>query len=155
MNYTFFQIGQTMELQKNEQQLLDLLKVNSRMSAAELGRQLGLARSTIHMMLARLEEKIIDSYTITLKNAANRPHSSCYILITRDPKKAKDIEEKMHSMAEVVSLVTVAGLYDCIALVQTSDNQQMDRILTEIAMMDGIIKTESHIILSEKFDRKI
>lgn len=142
-----------MQLQENEQQLLDLLKINSRMSAAELGRQMDLARSTIHMMLARLEEKVIDSYTIKLKSNASENQSVCYVLITRDPKKAKDIEEKMNLIAEVDSLVTVAGLYDFIALVRTNGNQHMDRVLTEIAMMDGIIKTESHIILSEKFNR--
>lgn len=144
-----------MPLQEKEQQLLDLLKINSRMSAAELGRQLDLARSTIHMMLTRLEGKIIDSYTVKLKSHASETQSTCYVLITRDPKKAREIEEKMREMAEVDSLVTVAGLYDFIALVRTSGNQHMDRVLTEIAMMDGIIKTESHIILSEKFNRRL
>ena len=144
-----------MKLKNNEQKLLDLLKVNSRLSAAELGRQLNLAWSTVHMMLTRLEEKIIDSYTIKLKDFDADNHSSCYVLITRDPKKAKEIEEKMRAMAEIDSLVTVAGLYDFITVIRTRDNRQMDRVLTEIAMMDGIIKTESHIILSEKFDRKL
>jgi len=144
-----------MPLQDKEQQLLDLLRVNSRMSAAELGRQLDLARSTIHMMLARLEDKIIDSYTVKLKRNAAENKSICYVLITRDPKKAPHIEEKMRAMAEIESLVTVAGLYDFIALVRTNGNSHMDRILTDIAMMDGIIKTESHIILSEKFNRAI
>ena len=144
-----------MQLQEKEQQLLDLLKVNSRTSAAELGRQLGLARSTIHLMLSRLEEKMIDSYTVKLKDLNSENQSVCYILITRDPKKAKDIEEKMRAIAEIESLVTVAGLYDFIAKVTTDGNQHMDRVLTEIAMMDGIIKTESHIILSEKFNRKL
>lgn len=144
-----------MHLQNKEQKLLDLLKVNSRLSAAELGRQLNLARSTVHMMLTRLEEKIIDSYTIKLKDFNADSYSSCYVLITRDPKKSKEIEEKMRAMAEIDILVTVAGLYDFITLVRTRDNRQMDRVLTEIAMMDGIIKTESHIILSEKFDRKL
>ena len=144
-----------MQLQEKEQQLLDLLKINSRTSAAELGRQLGLARSTIHLMLSRLEEKMIDSYTVKLKDLNSENQSVCYILITRDPKKSKDIEEKMRAIAEIESLVTVAGLYDFIAKVTTDGNQHMDRILTDIAMMDGIIKTESHIILSEKFNRKL
>lgn len=144
-----------MALPEKEQQLLDLLKINSRMSAAELGRQLDLARSTIHMMLARLEDKVIDSYTVTLKDNVGDNQSACYVLITRDPKKAGQIEARMHDIAEVISLVTVAGGYDFIALVRTGDNQHMDRILTEIAMMDGIIKTESHIILSEKFNRNL
>lgn len=144
-----------MPLQEKEQHLLNLLKINSRMSAAELGRQLGLARSTIHMMLARLEEKIIDSYTVKLKNTDVENQTSCYVLITRDPKKAADIEEKMRAMAAIDSLTTVAGQHDFIALVRTDNTQHMDRILTEIALMDGIIKTESHIILSEKFDRRL
>lgn len=143
------------DLQENEKRLLDLLKINSRMSAAELGRKLGLARSTIHMMLTKLEDKIIDSYTIRLKKdpAGNKP--GCYVLITRDPKRSTEIEVKMHAMAEVVSLVTVAGPYDFIALVCTEDYQSMDSVLTAISMMDGIIKTESHVILSTKFDRQV
>jgi len=144
-----------MTLQDNERKLLDLLKINSRMSAAELGRKMGLARSTIHMMLSKLEEKIIDSYTVKLKIASEAHHASCYVLITRDPKKAVEIEEKMRNMPEVESLVTVAGPYDFIATVCTENNHQMDRILTEIAMMDGITKTESHVILSSKFNRSL
>lgn len=144
-----------MALQDNERNLLDLLRINSRMSAAELGRTLGLARSTIHMMLSKLEEKIIDSYTVKLKIAPEENHASCYVLITRDPKKAAQIEEKMRHMPEVESLVTVAGTYDFIATVCTENNHQMDRVLTEIAMMDGITKTESHIILSSKFNRSL
>ena len=146
---------QYMTLQEREKQLLNLLKVNSRLSAAELGRKMNLARSTIHTMLNRLEKKAIDSYTIKLRQDIEGSQSSCYILITRDPKKAKEIEAKMRSMSEVESLVTVAGTYDFIALVRTVDNHHMDQLLTHIAMMEGIIKTESHIILSSKFDRSL
>jgi DNA-binding Lrp family transcriptional regulator len=144
-----------MTLHAREKKLLDLLRVNSRLSAAELGRKMGLARSTIHTMLSRLEEKAIDTYTVKLKKDLEGNQSTCYILITRDPKKAKDIEDKMRSMPEVESLVTVAGTYDFIALVRTQNNNHMDQLLTHIAMMDGIIKTESHIILSSKFDRSL
>ena len=76
-----------MQLQEKEQQLLDLLKINSRMSAAELGRQLDLARSTIHMMLSRLEDKIIDSYTVKLKNHEGR--DSVYLLRPDHPRSEK------------------------------------------------------------------
>lgn len=67
-----------MKLQDSEKKLLDLLKINSRMSAAELGRKLDLARSTIHMMLTRLEEKVIDCYTVRLKGEALNNDARCY-----------------------------------------------------------------------------
>ena len=142
-----------MELQDSEKKLLDLLKIDSRMSAAELGRKLDLARSTIHMMLGRLEEKVIDCYTIKLKPDAIKNEARCYVTITRDPKKSGQIEEALYNMPEVDCLATVAGSIDLMILVRTENNQQMDSVLTNIAMLDGVINTESHIILSSKFNR--
>jgi Lrp/AsnC family transcriptional regulator, leucine-responsive regulatory protein len=142
-----------MVLQDSEKKLLDLLKINSRTSAAELGRKLGLARSTIHMMLTRLEEKVIDGYTIKLKTEALDNDARCYVTITRDPKKTVQIEQALYNMSEVDCLATVAGSIDFMILVRTDNNQQMDSVLTNIAMLDGVINTESHIILSSKFNR--
>lgn len=142
-----------MELQDTEKKLLDLLKINSRMNAAELGRKLDLARSTIHMMLSRLEEKVIDCYTVRLKNEALTNDARCYVTITRDPKKSALIEQSLYNMPEVDCLATVAGSIDFMILVRTDNNQQMDTVLTNIAMLDGVINTESHIILSSKFNR--
>ena len=142
-----------MELQKSEKKLLDLLKINSRMSAAELGRKLDLARSTIHMMLSRLEEKVIDCYMVKLKSETMEHDARCYVTITRDPKKSAQIEAALYNMAEVDCLATVAGSIDFMTLVRTDNNQQMDEVLTNIAMLDGVINTESHIILSSKFNR--
>ena len=143
-----------MQLQDNEKKLLELLKVNSRLSAAELGRKLGLARSTIHMMLQKLEEKVIDSYTVTLKPEAESGNIRCYVMITRDPKKSQEIEQALEKMPEVACLSTVAGSFDFIALVHTDTHPHLDEVLTQIAMMPGILKTETHIILSPKFDRR-
>ena len=130
-----------------------MLKINSRTSAAELGRRLDLARSTIHMMLTRLEKKVIDGYTIKLKSEALDNDARCYVTITRDPKKSGLIEEALYNMPEVDCLATVAGSIDFIILVRTDNNQQMDSVLTKIAMLDGVLNTESHIILSSKFNR--
>lgn len=123
------------------------------MSAAELGRQLNMARSSIHMMLGRLEEKVIDCYTVKLRAENEDEESRCYVTITRDPKKTKHIEEALYNMSEVDCLATVAGSIDFMILVRTANNQQMDEVLTSIAMLDGVTKTESHIILSSKFNR--
>lgn len=142
-----------MKLQESEKKLLDLLKINSRMSAAELGRKLGLARSTIHMMLTRLEEKVIDGYTVKLKPETLENDARCYVTITRDPTKSSLIEESLYNMPEVDCLATVAGSIDFMILVRTDNNQQMDSVLTKIAMLDGVLNTESHIILSSKFNR--
>lgn len=142
-----------MILQKTEKKLLDLLKINSRMSAAELGRKLNLARSTVHMILGKLEDKVIDCYTVKLKTEALTNDARCYVTITRDPKRSAQIEDSLYNMPEVDCLATVAGSIDFMILVRTDNNQEMDSVLTKIAMLDGVIKTESHIILSSKFNR--
>ena len=76
-------------------------------------------------------------------------------MITRDPKKTAEIEQALYDMPSVECLSTVAGAYDFIALVRTTTHAELDDVLTSIALLPGIIKTETHIILSPKFDRRI
>lgn len=47
-----------------DRQLIALLQMNARMPTAEIARRLGVARSTVHERIARLErERVIAGYT--------------------------------------------------------------------------------------------
>ena len=50
-----------------DRQLIALLQMNARMPTAEIARRLGVARSTVHERIARLErERVIAGYTAVL-----------------------------------------------------------------------------------------
>ena len=57
-------------------------------------------------------------------------------------------------MPEVVSLHTVSGRYDIVALVHARSPSDMDGVLDRMGTKPGVVRTESAIILSTKLDRR-
>ena len=47
----------------------------------------------------------------------------------------------------------MAGAVDMVANIHAENNQELDKLLVKIARLDGIIKTETLIILTQKFSR--
>ena len=50
-------------------------------------------------------------------------------------------------------LSTISGQYDLIAKVTEENTEALDRAIDNIATLDGVEKTLSHIVLSRKLDR--
>ena len=57
-------------------------------------------------------------------------------------------------MPQVQLLFTVSGKYDMIAVLRAATTDRIDGLLDEIGLIDGVVDTESAIILSTKFDRR-
>ncbi len=68
---------------KNDQQLLKLLRENSRRSVSDMAAQLGVSRATVQQTMERLERKgVIQSYTIKLNPNFERQQVSAYVMIS-------------------------------------------------------------------------
>ena len=134
--------------------LLALLRANAREPTASLARKLGLARSTVQERIARLErEGTIKGYTVRLSDAAEVGKLRALVMISTDPKRADRVAIELNKMPEVRSLSAVAGTFDLIATVETETPARIDALLDRIGRANGVARTVSSIILSEKFSR--
>jgi DNA-binding Lrp family transcriptional regulator len=104
--------------------------------------------------IERLErEKRIKGYTIVLGDKAERHRIRAHVMISADPKLGDRVTTELKKMPEVRSLSAVAGTHDMIAIVETDTTTQMDAVLDRIGRATGVARTDSSIILSEKFSR--
>src|SRR3954469_15053071 len=134
--------------------LIALLKANAREPTASLARKLGLARSTVQERIARLErERVIKGYTVRLSDEADARRLRAIVMITADPKQAERVAAELKRMPEVRSLAAVSGAYDMVATVEADTPAKMDASLDRIGRAQGVARTVSSIILSEKFAR--
>lgn len=134
--------------------LLTLLKANAREPTASLARKLGLARSTVQERIARLErESIIKGYTVRLAEDTEARRLRAIVMITADPKQAERVAAELKRMPEVRALAAVSGAYDMVATVEADTPAKMDGSLDRIGRAQGVARTVSSIILSEKFNR--
>jgi DNA-binding Lrp family transcriptional regulator len=137
-----------------DREILALLREDGRASTAQLGRRLGLSRTTVHSRIERLQARgIITGFTVRLSPDEERGQIQAHVLITLAPKLQGRAEAALRKLPEVRKLYAVSGHYDSIAVVVTATVGEMDRILDQIGSLEGIDRTETLIVLSTRIDR--
>ena len=137
-----------------DRKLLAALSENARWPAAELGRRLGLSRTTVQSRIERLERRgIITGYTARLSPEHERGAVRAHVMITVRPKEARAVEAALRGIPEVRVLQTVSGTFDMIAQMVADSTAAMDDLVDAIGALDGVERTTSSIVLSTKFDR--
>lgn len=143
-----------MPIRDKDAKLLDLLRANAREPAASLARKLGIARSTLQERIARLErEGAIKGYTVRLSDEAATKNLRAVVMIVADARQADRVTAELKKITEVRSLAAVSGAHDMMAVVEADTAARMDAVLDRIGKANGVARTVSSIVLSEKFSR--
>jgi DNA-binding Lrp family transcriptional regulator len=143
-----------MPIRDKDTKLLDLLRANAREPAASLARKLGIARSTLQERIARLErEGVIKGYTVRLSDEAATKNLRAVVMIVADARQADRVTAELKKITEVRSLAAVSGAHDMMAVVEADTAARMDAVLDRIGKANGVARTVSSIVLSEKFSR--
>jgi DNA-binding Lrp family transcriptional regulator len=141
-------------MDETDRKLLAALSENARWPAAELGRRLGLSRTTVQSRIERLERRgIITGYTARLSPEHERGAVRAHVMITVRPKEARAVEAALRAIPEVRILQTVSGTFDMIAQMVADSTAAMDELVDTIGALAGVERTTSSIVLSTKFDR--
>ncbi|WP_425453042.1 Lrp/AsnC family transcriptional regulator [Bosea caraganae] len=141
-------------MDQTDRQLLVLLTENARAPVAELGRKLGLSRTTVQSRIERLERRgTIAGYTARLSDEHERGQVKAHVLITALPKLAAGVESALRRIPEVRTLHSVSGQFDMIAIVVAPSIGELDQLIDRIGALDGVERTISSIILSTRIER--
>lgn len=141
-------------LDEIDRQLIAALQINARESVAMLARQLGIARTTVTSRLVRLEKtQVITGYGVRLSQRVVDGGLQAYVGITVQPRSGKEVLRRISTMAQVQQLCAVSGEFDYVAWLRTDSPEQLDQLLDQIGSVDGVEKTTTSIILSNKLDR--
>ncbi|HUZ64994.1 MAG TPA: Lrp/AsnC family transcriptional regulator [Acetobacteraceae bacterium] len=143
-----------MSIDTIDRELLLLLTENARAPVAELGRMLGLSRTTVQSRIERLERRgVIAGYAVRLAEDYEKGFVKAHVLITVRPKLAPGVEAELRRMPYVRTLYSVSGSFDMIAVVAAPAIGELDTALDRIGALDGVERTLSSIILSTRIAR--
>ena len=143
-----------MPLDALDRRLLALLQANARSSAADLARQLGVARTTVLARIARLERAaVIVGYTVRLAQIDGHGGVEAYVGITVAPRAAPLVTQRLASLPELRQLCSVSGEFDYLALLRADSTARLDKLLDEIGAIDGVLKTTTSVVLARRIDR--
>lgn len=143
-----------MVLDELDRRLLALLQADARTSAADMARQLSVARTTVLARLARLERSgVIVGYTVRLGQDDGDRGVEAYVGITTAPKSAALVTQRLAALPELRQLCSVSGEADYLALLRAESTARLDALLDEIGAIDGVLKTTTSVVLARRIDR--
>jgi DNA-binding Lrp family transcriptional regulator len=138
-----------------DRDLIALLQANARESTANLARRLGVARTTVLARLARLErEGVIVGYTVRLRQDEGDGGVHAYVGITTEPKSGRDVTRRLARIPELRELCSVSGEFDYIAQLRAESMPRLDALLDEIGEIEGVIKTNTSVVLAVRANRR-
>ncbi|MBY5700378.1 Lrp/AsnC family transcriptional regulator [Rhizobium leguminosarum] len=143
-----------MKLSDKDRELLATLSENARVPVAALAKKLGLSRTTVQARLERLErEGVIAGYSVRLSEEYTSGLVKAHILITMAPKSLAQVTRSLEKMKAVTELHSVSGSFDLIAIIVAPSISELDQLIDEIGVVEGVERTLSSIVLSTRISR--
>ncbi|MGH8787639.1 MAG: Lrp/AsnC family transcriptional regulator [Cupriavidus necator] len=143
------------KLDNIDRHLLSLLQANAREPAANLARKLKVARTTVVARIARLErEGIVAGYGVRLGRRLEEAAVRAYCGLKVMPKTTAAVIKALERLPEVEEVSAVSGQYDYMVFLRCETPEQLDGLLDQIGLIEGISETHTSVVLSRKLDRR-
>lgn len=145
------------EIDDVDKEIIRKLQSDARISFRKIAENLNVSEATIFIRVKKLLKKgIIKGFTAIVSPEMLGKNITAFILIIADPKKLQKVLEAISKMDDVYEVYDVTGPYYAIVKVKTEDQNRLAKIIDEIGMIDGVISTETALVLrSIKEETKI
>ena len=132
-----------------DRRLIALLRQDGRAPVASLAAALGVARGTVQARLDRLiETGTVLGFTVRVHQDHDRDAIRAIMLIEVAGKSTAAIIRMLRGLPELHALHTTNGAWDLIAEIRAQNLAHFDRVLREVRTVDGILNTETSLLLS-------
>lgn len=137
------------DLDDVDRSILALLVQDGRLSASELGRQVGLSPAAAKRRIDRLEQlRVIGGYRAVLDHARLGSLIEAFIeLRFAGSTQVDDIEKTVDGMTEVIEAFTTAGDPDALVRVRAADLNHLKQIVDRIRRSGRVTGTKTLIVL--------
>jgi DNA-binding Lrp family transcriptional regulator len=131
-----------------DREIIRMLQDDSRISFRRISEKLNVSEATIFVRVKKLlEKKVIKRFTAIISPEVLGKKITAFILINADPKRLQKVLEALSGMDDVYEVYDVTGSYYAIVKVRTEDQSKLAKIIDEIGMIDGVISTETALVL--------
>jgi len=146
--------GSDHSLDNVDERLLGLLRDDARQPIAQLAKELGISRGQLYSRLSRLEEiGVVAGYTVRLGAAFAGSRVRAHMMIKTLPRCHREVEQALAKITQVQAIHAISGEYDVIAMLETEDSAQLNDLIDDIGLLEGIERTTTSVILATKTER--
>ncbi len=150
--------NQMISLDVLDWQILQALQKNSKQTYSEIGRQLGVAHSTVYDRIRKLEKNgVIKKWTVDIElEKIGINYITARMTVFTDPKESENIAEKLSEAKEVLEVsISLSEELLIIAKVFAKDQDELHSFVAEkVAPLQGVLRIRTSIITKKYKEEK-
>lgn len=129
-----------------DQRILEILRMDSRKSFVDIGKELGLSESAIRRRIKNLiDDGSISRFTI--EENADKKTSAITLLSISSTTDTNSVASKLQSITGVKVIYEITGQYDIAVIISANSINEINSSIDEIRRIEGVSDTDTVIIL--------
>ena len=129
-----------------DQRILEILRVDSRKSFVDIGKELGLSESAIRRRIKNLiDNGIISRFTI--EENSRKKTSAITLLSVSSTTDTNSVASKLQDIVGVKVIYEITGQYDVAVIISADSINEINSSIDEIRRIQGVSNTDTVIIL--------
>jgi DNA-binding Lrp family transcriptional regulator len=137
-----------------DRKIIAALQHNARESTSKIAAKLGVARTTVHERISRMEERgVIAGYSVVLKEHPETHKVQIVVLAEVQQKETTRIIKRLEVYPEVKQCLSINGEFDLIICAEAPRIEDLDILVDELAKIPGIVRTNTSVIFGRRIDR--
>lgn len=131
-----------------DKELIAILRIDARASISKLAKLLHISRGTVQNRLDRLlSSGAILGFTVRAHDQLETDVIKAIMMIEVVGKTTTQVINRLRGIAQITKVHTTNGSWDLVAEISASDLLDFDQILGEVRMIDGVLNSETSILL--------
>jgi Lrp/AsnC family transcriptional regulator of lysine biosynthesis len=134
-------------LDRKDQEILEILQTDSRLAFVDIASRVGLSEAAVRRRVSNLVSAgTIKRFTIEVDEPQTATSAITYVSVSPSAPTA-DVSRKLKDVMGVETIYETTGAFDIAAIIKGATISEVNRSVEEIRRLDGVLKTETTIIL--------
>lgn len=137
-----------------DRRIITALEHNARASTTHIAATLGVARTTVHERISRMEKNgVIAGYSVILHQAEDTPKVQVVVLLEVQQKETTRIIKRLEAYPEVKLCLSINGEFDLLLSAEAPRIEDLDILVDELARIPGVLRTNTSVVFGRRIDR--
>ena len=132
-----------------DRELIALLRSDGRATVSKLSEILQVSRGTVQNRIDRLlESGTLLGFTVRVREDYDQNQVRAVMLIEVEGRSTTEVIKRLRGIPELLALHTTNGAWDLVGEIRAASLADFDRVLREVRLIEGVLNSETSILLS-------
>ncbi|MEM8537979.1 MAG: Lrp/AsnC family transcriptional regulator, partial [Pseudomonadota bacterium] len=129
-----------------DRRIIAALQHNARDTTTTIAAKLGLARTTVHERIKRMEKRgVIAGYSVVLNTPDDAPRVQVVVLLEVQQKETTRIIKRLETYPEVKRCLSINGEFDLLLSAEAPRIEDLDILVDDLAKIPGVLRTNTSV----------